>query len=139
MLLTSIFSFSHNVLYLPQAKLQFFQSHVCCNLQVLSISMGIKFCCLEKGKMDSVIISQKIYIESLTEKLICDDMGKDHTVWDMHFDPMFIQSCCSDEAINILVSVGWMYLQPLTEVKFIYWYKAEKVLWIIAIGHFLLN
>ena len=46
MLITSIFSFSHNVFYPSKNKNPFFDHHLFCHLQMLSMYIGLKFCCL---------------------------------------------------------------------------------------------
>ena len=44
MLVTSIFSFSHNVFYPSQKSFFFFESHFFCRLQMLSNLTGLIFC-----------------------------------------------------------------------------------------------
>ena len=50
MLVTSIFSFSHNVFYPSQNKFPVFQTHLFWGLQMLSIWTSLKMCCLCYGK-----------------------------------------------------------------------------------------
>ena len=46
MLVTSIFSFSHNAFYPSQNRIFVFKSHLSSRLQMLSIWTGLKICCL---------------------------------------------------------------------------------------------
>ena len=49
MLVTSIFSFSHNVFYPSQNKFQFFRQIFICHLQMLSLRSSLKICRLVKS------------------------------------------------------------------------------------------
>ena len=52
-LVTNIFSFSHNVFYLSQYNFQFFQSHLFCSLQVLSALTSLEICRFVKGSLSN--------------------------------------------------------------------------------------
>ena len=59
---TSIFSFSHNVLNPIKDKNQHYELHLHCRLQILLIWPNPKFCCLVKSKIIHICMYLFVYL-----------------------------------------------------------------------------